>query len=447
MKLHFIEKISSKLCVSVIQSISILLIFLTSAMAVTQPVLSIQHWELPNKTRVFFVQRTELPTLDVEWVADAGSARDGKQFGLATLTSAMLDQGVQGLTAQQIANQFENIGAEVQTFSNRDNAGMTLRTLVDEKKLSTAITLFRKILSSPTFAPTELPRVKSQIIAALKSQQEDPWQVAKNQFYAALYGEFPYAHNPLGNEKTVAAITRAQLQQFYRQYYVGANANLILVGDITEVQAKAIAATIAGEIPAGDTAKMWNPVAMLSQARTIRIHFPSKQSTLLLGQVGISRENPEYFPLMIGNTILGGMPMTSILYDNIREKNGLAYSVTSDFNPLRYRGPFLIGLQTKTASLAQSERLTQQLLKQFVNNGPSDFQLQSAKQFLIGYFPTTFSSNKNILAVVANMAFYHRPLDFLDTYEKNVSDVTSDQVKNAFQKSIHPSEMVTVVVG
>src|SRR3990167_6058931 len=117
MKLHFIEKISSKLCVSVIQSISILLIFLTSAMAVTQPVLSIQH--------------SELPKLDVEWVADAGSARDGKQFGLATLTSAMLDQGVQGLTAQQIANQFENIGAEVQTFSNRDNAGMTLRTLVD----------------------------------------------------------------------------------------------------------------------------------------------------------------------------------------------------------------------------------------------------------------------------------------------------------------------------
>jgi zinc protease len=167
----------------------------------------------------------------------------------------------------------------------------------------------------------------------------------------------------------------------------------------------------------------------------------------MIGQVGITRENPDYYALMLGNAVLGGMSMSSILYDEVREKRGLVYTVSSGFDPLQYRGPFMIYLQTKSSTVDQANELIKKILKKFIDDGPTTKQLDAAKNNMIGGFPLSLSSNSAILAVVSNIAFYHRPLNYVDMYEKNMRAVTIDQVKKAFQKNIDVNKLVTIVVG
>lgn len=424
----------------------ILCLFSLSAFSQT-PVLHIIHWDLKNKTRVFFVRRTELPMLDIAIIFSAGSAYDATQPGIATLTNSMLDEGTKNASADQIAENFENTGAQFRLFANRDMAGMTLRTLVNPHYLQPAIQNFTDILTSPTFPDTSLNRVKQGIIAQIKSQQQDPSELANNRFYELIYGNNIYAHNPLGSVAALTTITHDQLTAFYQKYYTGANANLILVGDLTDEQAKEIALKIAGNLPEGVAAPSLPLALNTEKTITDRINYPSSQSTLIIGQVGINRENHDYFPLILDNAVLGGLPMSSILYNEVREKEGLAYSVASAFDPLQYRGPFMIYLQTKAASVDYADTTVTQVLKKFIQEGPTESQLSAAKHSLISSLPLTLSSNQSILSAVTNIAFYHRPIDFFDTYEKNINAVTTQQAKTAFQNNINIEKMVTVIVG
>lgn len=415
-----------------------------------KPFIAIQHWDLKNQTHVFFVRRTELPMLDVELVFDAGSARDSHQDGLAFLTNAMMGEGAKDLSSDQIAKNFENVGAKFAVFANRDMAGMTLRTLTDPKYLNPALGNFSSVISSPTFSDKEMDRVKQQLIAEIKLQNQSPQILASNQFYQSLYknnqDDF-YAHNPLGNNASIMSFKQNQLIDFYKRYYVGANANLVLVGDITESQAKMIADQIAGSLSTGSAAPQLLPADNLKKPVSIDVNYPATQSTMIVGQVGINRDNPDYFPLMVGNAVFGGLPMSSILYSEVREKRGFAYAVSSGFNPLKYRGPFAIEIQTKASTASEANRLIIQLLKNFIESGPTKMQLDAAKKNLLGSFPLSLSSNQSILSAVTNIAFYHRPLHFFDMYQANVSGVTSDEVKKAFQKNIDVNKLVTVIVG
>lgn len=424
-----------------------LLCIFSTAIFAAKPLITIRHWDLSNKTHVFFVRRAELPMLDVQLVFDAGSARDNNQQGLAFITNAMISEGAKNISSDQIAKNFESVGAQFSVFANRDMAGMKLRTLTDPKYLNAALENFAIIASSPTFPVKELDRVKQQVAAQIKSQAQDPQVIAVNHFYQSLYQNNFYAHNPLGNATSVAAVKQNQLINFYKQYYVGANANLILVGDITELQAKKIAETIAGHLPQGNDAPQLSVVDNLKESRSVAVNYPSTQSTMLIGQVGITRNNPDYFSLMVGNAVLGGLPMSSILYSEVREKRGFAYGVGSGFNPLKYRGPFAIELQTKASTATEANALVTQLLKNYIENGPTETQLNAAKKNLTGSFPLSLSSNSSILSAVTNIAFYHRPLNYFDTYESTINSVSTSEVKKAFQRNIDVNKLVTVVVG
>ncbi|HLB55879.1 MAG TPA: pitrilysin family protein [Coxiellaceae bacterium] len=426
----------------------IILIFLLFSTSIFSNNLSIkiQHWVLSNKTQVFFVRRTEIPMLDAELIFSAGSSHDGNQYGLGTLTNAMIGEGANNLSTEQIAKNFENVGAQFRVFANRDMAGVLLRTTTRENYLNTALENFSTVISTPAFPVDVINRVKEQLLSAIKSQAQDPSQIASNAFYKTIYQNNFYAHNPIGNNESIVALTQNDLISFYKKYYVGANADLILVGDITEAQAKIISKKIAGNLPEG---KIIPALSFAEHDKTSdinKINFPSTQSTLMIGQVGITRENPDYYALMVGNAIFGGL-QSSVLYDEVREKRGLVYTVTSAFDPLQYRGPFMIYLQTKSSTVDTANDLIKKLLKKFIDEGPTAEQLNIAKQSMIHGFPLSLSSNSAILAVVSNIAFYHRPLNYLDMYEKNIDAVTSEQIKKAFQKNIDVDKLTTVVVG
>ena len=417
-----------------------------SAVAVATP--KIQHWTLTNGARVYFVETHELPMLQIRTVFDAGSSRDpADKAGLARLTSAMLDEGAGSLTADDIARQFEGLGAEFGAGVDRDMATVSLRSLSDASLLDPALDLFVRVVSSPSFPQASLERLRAQTLVALQKEDESPGAVAEKAFYRALYGEHPYAHDPRGDQTSLKAITRDDLVAYHRNYYVGANAWLVIVGDASTHEAHRIAERIVGRLPAGRAAVPLPPVRTLSSAQRKNISFPATQTHIYVGQPGMRRGDPDYFPLYVGNYILGGGGLVSRLAVEVREKRGLSYSVYSYFFPLRLPGPFMVGLQTRNDQRDEALKIVRKVLADFVAKGPTAEELEAAKKHITGGFPLRVDSNGKIAEYLAVIGFYNLPLTYLDDFIPHVEAVNAEQIRDAFRRRVHPDQMVTVSVG
>ncbi len=408
----------------------------------------IEHWTLDNGVRVYFVRTTELPLVQLRAVFDAAASRDpdGKG-GVALLTNAMLRQGAAGMSADQIASGFESLGAELGNSSDRDMAILELRSLSAPKLLNPALDLFAKVVTRPTFPADALERERARLLVSLQRDRQQPDTIAEKAFWRLMYGKHPYAHDPLGTEESVRSLSRADLAAHHARYYTGGNAWLAIVGDATLAEAKAIAQRALGALPRGEPVPPVPPVPPLRAAEREVIAFPAQQTHVRLGHPGIRRQDPDFFPLIVGNYTLGGGGLVSRLSDEVREKRGYSYSVYSYFLPMRAEGPFGIGLQTRNAERDNAIAVTRQVLADFVERGPTEEELTAAKRYLTGSFPLRLDSNRKIAENIAFIGFYGLPLTYLDDFIGNVEAVTAEQVRAAFKRHVHPQDTVTVVVG
>jgi len=407
----------------------------------------IEHWQTSNGGRVYFVSAPELPMLNVQVVFDAGSARDGDNPGTALLTNAMLNEGAAGLTTDKIASTFENVGAQFGNTSQRDMAVLSLRTLTDESALKPALNMFTEVLTKPDFPQTSFDRIQKQLLIGLQAEKQSPGAIATRTFYQNLYGTHPYAAMPNGDKQSIQKITLASLKTFYQHYYVAKNAVIVLVGAIDKTQAHDIAEQIVSGLPEGKPANALPKVANLNKSKTIAINFPSTQTHILMGQPGIRRGDPDYFALYVGNHILGGSGLVSRLSDEVREKRGLSYSVYSYFMPMRKKGPYQFGLQTRNNQANEALTVMKDTLKNFIKNGPTKDELIAAKQNITGGFALRVDSNSKIADYLAMIAFYGLPLDYLDSFNEKVNAVTIAQIKDAFARRVQADKMITVMVG
>lgn len=408
---------------------------------------AIEHWQTPQGTRVYFVDAPQLPMVDIRLIFDAGSARDGDLAGTALLTNAMLKEGTKQSDTNKIAAAFDDVGAKFSTESERDMAVLSLRTLVEDKAMNQAVAMFTELASTPAFPEAPFARLKNQLKTSLQAEKQSPEKIAERHFYQALYGDHPYAQMPTGDEASLEKIDIADLQAFFKQYYVAQNAVLVMVGDLRSADAKALAEKIAAALPQGRAAAAVPPVAALSAASEEKITFPSTQSHLLVGQPGITRTDADYFPLYVGNHVLGGSGLVSIINDEIREKRGLSYSAYSYFRPMREAGPYQLGLQTRNEQADEALKVLRQTLRDFVKNGPTDEQLEAAKQNITGGFALRLDSNSKIADYLGVIGFYELPLDYLETLKQRVNDVTKAEIQDAFKRRINPDKMATVIVG
>jgi zinc protease len=408
----------------------------------------IEHWTLANGTRVYFVRTPQLPLVQLRVALDAAASRDpADKPGLALMTNAMLRQGAAGLNADQIASGFENLGAQLSNSSERDMAMVELRTLSDPKLLNPALELFAKVIGQPTFPPDALERERNRALVSLQHDSQLPDVTAEKTFWRTVYGNHPYAHDPLGTADSLRAISRADLAAHHARYYTGANAWLAIVGDATLSEAKTIAERVLGSLPRGEPAAPLPPAPAVPASSRVVIDFPAQQSHVRLGHPGIRRADPDYFPLIVGNYTLGGGGLISRLAVEVREKRGYSYSVYSYFTPMRAAGPFTLGLQTKNTQRDAAVAVARQVLEEFVNRGPTDQELEAAKRYLTGSFPLRLDSNKKIAENIAFIGFYGLPLTYLDEFIPRVEAVTAEQVRAAFKRHVHPKDAVTVLVG
>jgi zinc protease len=422
-----------------------LLLFLTQTVWATPAIL---NWQTGSESRVYFVESRELPMVDVRLIFDAGAAREpAGRNGLAALVNSLLDEGASGLDATGISFEFERLGARYSAASGYDFASVSLRSLSDPALLGPALQNLRRVITEPAFPMKAVERQKQRLLIAIERKQQSPAEIARDAYQAAIYRDHPYAYPSGGTRGSVAELGRGDIVNFHRDYYSARNLRLVIVGDLDREQAAALAEDLTGGLAQGQAPEPLPAVERLAQGETIRIEHPSSQVHVLFGQPGLKRGDPDYFPLYVGNHILGGGGFVSRLHEEIREKRGLSYGAYSYFAPRREAGPFTASLQTRGGQEEQALQVMRETIRSFTEQGPTAEELEAAKKNISGGFPLRLDSNSKILGYIAMIAFYGLPLDYLDTFIEKVNAVKLEQVREAFRRRLQPERFVTVMVG
>ena len=427
---------------------------LALAAASAHAALPIEHWTHASGARVYLVSSPAIPMLDVSVDVDAGSRRDpAAQAGLARATAGMLDKGVlagdgqPALDENGLAEAWLDIGAQFGASASSDRMGFGLRTLTEPALLERAVALAARQLAQPAFPDSVWARERARSLAALREADTRPGTHAARAYAAAIYRGHPYGAQ--STAQTLDAIGVGDLARFYREHVMACSARVSLVGAIDRATADRIVGRLMAAIAHHGCRSLPTvpEVAALAQPRDERIPFAAAQAQVLLGQPGIRRDDPDFLTLLVGNHILGASGFTSRLMDEVREKRGLTYGVYSSFSPGRHAGAFTVSLTTRPDQAEAALALSREVVARFVAEGPTDMELQAAKDALIKGFALRLDSNRKLLDNVANIAWNDLPLDYLDTWTGKVAAVTGDDIRRAFQRVLAPDRMVSVIVG
>ena len=414
-----------------------------------QAILPIEHWRTSTGAKVYFVANRGLPMLDVSVDVPAGSAFDPpEKSGLAGITSGLLRMGAAGMSEEEIDRRLADVGAVMNHRYDTDRAGLSLRTLSDPKRRGQALEVMAGVLSAPAFPAATVERERARYVSSLKEADLTPDTRASTEFFRLVFGRHPYGQRPSGEPSTVAALQREDLLAFYRRHYVADQALVAIMGDVTRQEAEAIAEQLTCSMPRSNGVPLAIPaVRPLTGAATRFIEHPATQSHIMIGAPGISRDDPDFFPLFVGNYILGGGGFVSRITEEVRQKRGLAYSAYSFFSTLKAGGPFVIGMQTRRDQAEQALAVVRGTLREFVDKGPTEQEVVAARQNIVGGFPMRIDSNRKIHEHLILIGYYNLPIDYLETFVANVEGVTAADIKDAFARRVNPDQLVTVVVA
>jgi zinc protease len=430
---------------------SVALLFATQAYAV----LPIQEISLSNGTKAYLIQTNALPMIDIEISIDAGSRYDpNNQSGLAALTAAMLTRGIswQGgtLNEAQQADAIAELGASISASASGERTIVRARSLSKPELFNPLLQLLVASVSKPIFDQSILIREKQRVSSAIQEGDTKPEVVLQKRFRQAVFGNYPLARSP--SIESIAAIQEGDLKRFHQDFYRQDRVIVNLVGNIDHAGAKQIAEQIIGALPAkGPTIPVLpplerSPIEPESQ-RVIRIPFQTQQTHIAMGMTAIPRDNPDYFPLLVGNYVLGGGGFVSRLVGEVRDKRGFAYSVFSYFQPGRDTGTFEAGLQTRNDQADQALKVLQETVARFIEDGPSEAELAAAKANLINGYPLRLDSNRKLLDNLSAITWNQLPLNTLDIWTQYVAAVKKDDVRNAFKRHLDMRRMISVLVG
>ena len=425
--------------------------FLNNANAI----LPIEKLDSYKGAKGYLVQTKTLPMVDIEVSIDAGDRYDpiGKS-GLADMVAALMQYGVRGdngpLTEAQIADEIADLGANIGLSVSGERAILRIRSLSRKDLRDRAVKLAAAMLSAPTYEVKIVEREKQRAITNLLEAETKPEFVLERRFSKLVYGNYPLGSAP--TVKSVAAVSANDLMQFHKQFYRGERMIVSIVGDVDRSQANEIMQTLLQKTSQSGAPIVKlpelqrSPVEPLAQ-REIQIPFDSQQAHIAMGMTAVTRSNPDYFPLLVGNYILGGGGFVSRLMAEVREKRGLAYSVFSYFAPGKDTGIFQAGLQTKNDQAAMALEVMSSTVAKFIADGPTPSELIAAKSNLVNGYPLRIDNNRKLLDNVSSIAWNDLPLDTMEIWTKQVEAVTLEQVNASFQKYLAMDRMKIVVLG
>lgn len=418
-------------------------------------ILPIEKLDSYKGAKVFLVQTKALPMVDIEISIDAGDRYDpSNKTGLADMAAGLMSYGARGdkgvWTEAQIADEIADLGASIGVSAGGERTIMRIRSLSRKDLRDRAVQLAATMLSSPLYDAKILEREKQRSITNLLEAETKPEFVLDRRFKKSVYGSYPLGNSP--SVKSVSSVSVSDLMQFHKMFYRGDRIIISIVGDVDRIQAAEIAQLLLKKLPQSGPAIAALPTLGRSPIeglpeREIQIPFDSQQAHIVMGMTAIARNNPDYFPLLVGNYVLGGGGFVSRLMSEVREKRGLAYSVFSYFAPGKDTGIFQAGLQTKNDQATLALEVLSSTIAKFIADGPAVSDLVAAKSNLVNGYPLRIDNNRKLLDNVSSIAWNDLPIDTMEIWTKQVEAVTLEQVTDAFQKYLAMDRMKIVVLG
>lgn len=400
-----------------------------------------------NGITVLVLEQHFLPIVEIHALIKAGSAQDPPdKAGLANLVASLLDEGTTTRTSKQLAAQIDFVGGTLEAKASEDFTTASARVL--KKDVDLGFTLLADMLQRPAFHKQEFDRIRTQLLGEMTSDNDDPGHIAMKTFNQLVFHGHPYRWPVNGTEDTLGKITLADVQTFYGREYSPSQVILTIVGDITLEQAAALVQTHFGA---------WKKVASpprnqkkpspLERKTVQLIEKDLTQSTIVLGHGGLARAHPDFYSVTVMNYILGAGGFSSRLMDSIRDKQGLAYGITSHFDARQMPGSFWVNLQTKTETTNQAITGVLAEIKSIRDTAVTDQELAEAKSFLIGSFPLRFDSTAKLAQVLAQVEFYGLGFEYFSEYPNWIARVTKEDVQRVAKQYLDPKRYALVVVG
>ena len=409
---------------------------------------TVQKRALGSGLPVWIIERHTVPTAQLTLLVKSGSAADpdGK-FGLASLTSAMLMEGAAGRDSLAIADALDFLGAQLSTGSSFDASFASLHVPV--ARLAEALDVMADVVLRPDFPQKEVDRLREQRLTGLRTARDNPPQIASIAFPRLVFGAHRYGTGAVGTMESLKGLARGDLQQYHATHFRPDNATLIVAGDVTSGAVLTLLEKAFGGWKAPATPRPVTAVPAPIPVKTRTVYLVDKpgaaQSVIRIGTVGVPRSTPDYFPIEIMNTILGGS-FTSRLNQNLREQHGYAYGASSDFDMRAAAGPFTAGASVQTDKTAES-------VTEFFNElagirkPVGAEELTKAKNYVALGFPGQFQTSRDLAGMYADLVVYGLPDDFYATFVDRVLALTAGDVARAASQYVQPERLAVVIVG
>ncbi len=401
----------------------------------------------PNGLTVLVLEQHTLPIVQVHALVKTGSVQDppGKA-GLANLVASLLDEGTATRSATQLAEQIEFVGGQLVIKGGDDFTTAAVKVLKKDQELG--VSLLADILLHPSFPEKEFRRVRSQILGEMQSEQDDPGTIAAKAFNQLVFDGHPYRWPVNGTEATLDTITRQDVRQFYGREYLPNQTILTIVGDITVEEARVLAAKYFGSWKrAQPPPRVATPAAPVTKPMVKLIQKELSQATIMLGHQGISRANPDFYAVTVMNYILGAGGFSSRLMNSIRDNQGLAYGVGSNFDANLMPGAFMVSLQTRNETANQAIAGVLAELNGIRDAPVTDEELADAKAYLMGSFPLRLDTTGKLAEVLSQVEFYGLGMDYFTRYPSWIEKVTKEDVLRVAKQYLNPTTYALVVVA
>lgn len=394
----------------------------------------------------WLVEDRSNPILSMSFGFRAGGSFDpaGKE-GLAELTSALLDEGAGPMDALAFQKKLENLSIRLQFEVGRDQFHGTLRTL--SRNRDTAFETVGLALTRPRFDADAVERMRASLLSSYLRDSRRPRYLARRAFWSSAYPGHPYGRPVSGTDKSLGAITRADLQRFVAGNFARDNLYVGVVGDVTPAQLEVLLDKAFGGLPEKRKPRPVPAAAPKLEGGIVVRRFDTPQSVAMFGQPGLPRRHPDYYAAYILNHILGGGGFTSRLYLEVREKRGLAYSVFSYLWPMRRTSLLLGAVATKNARVAETVAIVQAEWARMAKTGPTAEDLAAAKRYLTGSYPLRFSSSSQIADMLVGLQFEGLTRDYFDRRNGYIEKVTLADVRRVAKSLLKPDRLTFFIVG
>ena len=406
-----------------------------------------KKFALENGLTVFLVEQHGLPIVSANVITLSGSDQNPADHpGLASFTAELLDEGTGKRSPLKIASDADQIGASLMTGASMDYAYVATRTL--KKNVDAAFELVSDMLLNPAFAPEEIERIRHDRLTHILQQKDNPNVLGIKVFFEAVYGtSHPYGFMDIGTEESNRTITQKLLLDFYRAGYFASNTALVVAGDLTESELRALAEKYFGGMKATGTIGQTPAVSGQPTRRIVIVEKPDAPQTVLrIGHVGVAQSSPDYVALDVMNTALGGL-FSSRINLNLREQHGFTYGASSSFVFRRGQGPFLIGTSVRTDVTAPA---VTEILREVGRMGESDLtaeELATAKDSIARSLPGLFETTPDSASSIGQLFVHNLPLDYYHSMPDQIQSISAADIRAVALRHLKPEDTVIVAVG